>query len=228
METRNNSIEKVKGHLFELALAATLLIAIAIFEASSKVESNNQLASTSVDSYDIDLIPVTRMQDPVLPPPPPPEKTISDIIDVVDNENKVETTIVIDELDDDEKVDFSDIPLVEELKPEVVEDEPPIFIHVECMPEFPGGELALRKFIAENVKYPEMAKENSIFGTVYVRFVVDEAGKVVNIEVLRGVDPLLDKEAVRVVGSMPKWTPGKQLNKPAKVAMTIPIRFVLQ
>ncbi len=102
-----------------------------------------------------------------------------------------------------------------------------MFFIVEKMPEFPGGESALRQFIANNIIYPELAKDNGIQGKVYVTFVVSKSGSVANAKIARGVDPLLDKEALRVVNSLPAWIPGYQEGKPVNVSYTVPINFVL-
>ena len=116
--------------------------------------------------------------------------------------------------------------------PAVVEEEEEsaqqIFTVVEEMPKFPGGDAELLKFIAKSIKYPVIAQENGIQGRVICAFVVNRDGSVVDAEVLRGVDPSLDKEALRVIGTMPKWTPGKQRGKPVRVKYTVPITFRLQ
>lgn len=96
------------------------------------------------------------------------------------------------------------------------------------MPEFPGGELALRRYIATNVHYPANARENNIKGKVFVRFVVNKKGNIENTSIARGVHPLLDEEAIRVVKNLPKWKPGRQRGKPANVWYTVPINFTLQ
>jgi protein TonB len=103
-----------------------------------------------------------------------------------------------------------------------------IFYIVEVMPEFPGGDSELRKFISRSVQYPEVAKQNGIQGKVYVTFVVEKDGSVARMKVARGVDPSLDKEALRVVSSLPKWTPGKLKGRAVAVSYTVPISFVLQ
>lgn len=103
-----------------------------------------------------------------------------------------------------------------------------VFVIVEVMPEFPGGEKALRTFIANNIKYPEDCKLNGIQGRVYVQFVVDANGKVVNPRIARGVHPSLDAEALRVIGVLPDWKPGTQKGVPVKVNYTVPINFVVQ
>lgn len=103
-----------------------------------------------------------------------------------------------------------------------------VFFVVDEMPEFPDGQLALRKFIARTIKYPVKAQENGIQGKVFVNFVVAKDGSVKNAKVVRGVDPSLDQEALRVVNSLPKWKPGKQKGKEVAVSYTVPINFVLQ
>jgi protein TonB len=126
--------------------------------------------------------------------------------------------------------DVVDLP-VEEPKNEVIEDpnENQIFVSVEEQPQFPGGEEALMKYLRGSTKYPELEKENSITGTVYVYFVINKEGKVEDAKVQRGVKggPGLDKEALRVINSMPKWSIGRQNGRPAKVQFTLPIKFAL-
>jgi TonB family protein len=112
--------------------------------------------------------------------------------------------------------------------PKTLKGDEQIFFIVEEMPEFPGGESELRKFIANNIKYPEVAQQNGIQGRVYVTFVVDKNGEVANARIARGVDPELDREALRVVNSLPQWTPGKQRGKEVNVSYTVPINFALQ
>jgi len=96
------------------------------------------------------------------------------------------------------------------------------------MPEFPGGEGALHQYLAENIKYPQMAKESGIQGRVFVTFVVERNGKVTDVKVLRGIGGGCDEEAIRVVQNMPSWTPGKQRGKPVRVQFNLPVKFTLQ
>jgi protein TonB len=110
---------------------------------------------------------------------------------------------------------------------EAPEEEAPYTI-VEQMPEFPGGEAALRKYLAQNIKYPRIATENGVQGKVFVSFVVDKNGSIGTVKVVRGVDQALDAEAVRVVKTMPNWIPGKQNGETVRVSYTIPINFVLE
>lgn len=102
-----------------------------------------------------------------------------------------------------------------------------VFFIVEHMPEFPGGDIALRKFIAENVKYPEEAKGKGLSGKVFVQFVIDKNGDVVSPKIVRSVDPILDNEAIRVIQSLPKWTPGSQRGNAVNVSYTYPVNFSL-
>ncbi len=113
------------------------------------------------------------------------------------------------------------------VEPRKLESGAEIFYIVEEMPEFPGGENALRQFISNNVHYPEMAQQKEIQGKVYVTFIVAKDGNVADARIVRGVDPSLDKEALRVVNSLPKWKPGKQRGQFVNVSYTVPIKFVL-
>ena len=118
--------------------------------------------------------------------------------------------------------------VVEDRKP-VVEAKPEeIFKSVEQMPQFPGGEAALMKFLASHINYPPMAAENNVQGRVVVQFVVDKTGKVGEVKVVRNVDKDLDREAIRVCQALPKFTPGRQNGRPVSVWYTLPIQFKLQ
>ncbi len=158
------------------------------------------------------------------PPPPPPAVQEVEVLNVV--EDNVETeSIEINTEDDKEEVVIA-APIE---APEEEEEEEVIFVVVESMPEFPGGQQALFKYLSENVKYPVIAQENGIQGRVICQFVVNKDGSIVDVEVVRsGGDPSLDKEAVRVIKSMPKWKPGKQRGKAVRVKYTVPVNFKLQ
>ena len=122
-------------------------------------------------------------------------------------------------------------PVIEKIPPpstENVQPENQVFYIVEEMPEFPGGEAALRNHIAKSIKYPQSAQENGVQGRVYVQFIVSADGSVRNASIARGVDPVLDQEALRVVRNLPIWIPGKQRGKTVDVSYTVPINFMLQ
>ena len=118
--------------------------------------------------------------------------------------------------------------LAAELRKEAEAEDPnKIYDNVEVLPEYPGGSAAMMRYLAQNVKYPQAAQENGRQGKVVVQFVVDTDGSIINAHVLTSVDPDLDKEALRVIKSMPRWTPGKQKGKPVRVKYKVPVNFRL-
>jgi periplasmic protein TonB len=147
-----------------------------------------------------------------------------------------------------EKLDIVDDISIEIIDEPVFSEEPsveavPVFVsdipattdiideplpHVEIMPKFPGGEEALYKFLRSNIKYPQIAREIGIAGRVYVQFVIETDGSVSQVKVVRGKDRTLDDEALRIVGLMPKWSPGIQNGQKVRVKMTLPVNFVLR
>ena len=157
------------------------------------------------------------------PPPPPPPQQITTILNIVDDKIVIDNDLEIDADADDNSQEYSYVEVVEEK--EIVEAE--IFTVVEDNPMFPGGDEARMKFLRDNIKYPQMARESGIQGTVYVTFVVEANGAITNIKVLRGIGGGCDEEALRVVRQMPKWQPGKQRGKAVRVQFNMPIRFVL-
>lgn len=102
-----------------------------------------------------------------------------------------------------------------------------VFDVVEVMPQFPGGQIAMLQYLMKNIKYPEQAVKEGIQGRVTVRFIVEKDGSISDVKPVLSVHPLLNKEAVRVVESMPKWTPGKQNGKPVRVRFNLPVMFKL-
>ena len=159
------------------------------------------------------------------PPPPPPAVQEVEVLNVV--EDNVETESIEVNTEDDKETEVVIAAPVE--APVEEEEEEVVFVVVETMPEFPGGQQALFKYLSENVKYPVIAQENGIQGRVICQFVVNRDGSIVDVEVVRsGGDPSLDKEAIRVIKSMPKWKPGKQRGKAVRVKYTVPVNFKLQ
>ena len=171
------------------------------------------------------------------PPPPPPPPT-----DVVQQQKYVPPQVVDSIKPEDVKqLMTADQAQTEVTNKEVVENvaqvteevqeaekEPEPFVVVEEMPTFPGGDVALLKYIGEHTQYPEVAKENNIQGRVIIRFCVTAKGGVSQVSVLKGVDPELDKEAIRVVNTLPPFKPGKQGGKPVPVWYMVPITFTLK
>jgi len=179
---------------------------------------------------------IIRQED--VPPPPPLKSTIKFTeIEITEEEiaegqemksqeelstSKTQISVAdVKGTDEEHGVDIADL----EQNKVIVEEKP--FTTVEQMPQFPGGEEELMKFILGNLRYPSVAKEVGIEGRVIVRFVVSKTGEVTNVEILRGLDPSCDKEAKRVVSMMPKWIPGKQNGRSVPVYFTIPIVYRL-
>ena len=208
------SIERKRGLFFQIGLVITLLAVLIAFEWKSYEKTDYSLGKLQMDDLEDEMIPITRQEEKPPPPPPPPPE----IIEIVEDEVEIENELEVEETDTDEN---------EFIEQEEEEDSDEVFMVVEQMPVFPGGDLGLMKFIQKNTKYPPIAKENDITGKVYVSYVVNKKGKVTNVKVARSVDRYLDAEAVRVVKLLPYTTAGKQRGKPVNVQYTIPINFTL-
>ena len=171
------------------------------------------------------IIPITEQPEQVTPPPPE-APSIAETLTIVEDDADVEETAIVSSEELNQAVEIKYVPVaVEEEEPE----EQTIFEVVEQMPEFPNGGMAgLMQYLSKNIKYPTIAQENGTQGRVTVQFVVNKDGSIVDAKVLRGVDPYLDKEAVRVIMGMPKWKPGMQRGKPVRVKYTVPVMFRLQ
>jgi len=213
-------IEKKRGMLFTIGLVGALAFILIAFEWAQFERSTMDLGKLQLDIEEEEMIPITQQEPPPPPPPPPPQTTI---LDIVEDDEEIEEEIEIEDTESDENLEIEPI-IVEEEEYE----EPEIFTIVEDMPSFPGGEAALFKYLGENIKYPAMAKDAGITGTVFVTFVVKEDGTVSGVRVLRGIGGGCDEEAIRVVQGMPKWKPGKQRGKAVRVQYNLPIRFVLR
>lgn len=171
-----------------------------------------------------DEIEIQTTQEELPPPPPPPVPEVIEELNIVEDDVKTET-IKIETEDNKDKIVIS-APVA---APKVVEeDDQVIFQVVETMPTFPGGDQALFKFLSDNIRYPVIAQENGIQGRVICQFVVNRDGSIVDVEVVRSIDASLDREAIRVIKSMPNWKPGMQRGKAVRVKYTLPVNFRLQ
>ena len=175
--------------------------------------------------FEEEMVPITEQEEKVAPPPPE-VAPINETFEIVADDADVEETVIASSEETGKAVEVKYVPVT------VVEEEPEeqtIFEVVEQMPEFPNGGMAgLMQFLSKNIKYPTIAQENGTQGRVTVQFVVNKDGSIVDAKVIRGVDPYLDKEALRVIGTMPKWKPGMQRGKPVRVKYTVPVMFRLQ
>ena len=230
MEVKKNpqcDLNCYRNLLIELGLVLALGVCLLAFEVKTKVEKTtlgNQIAVAEVET---EIIPITR-QEEARPPEPPPPPRVVEILNIVADDVEIEDELEIEDTEANKETFIDVSPVVKYQQTEKEAEETQVFYIVEEMPEFPGGELALRKFISNAIKYPVVAQENGVQGKVYVSFVVGKDGLVTDAKVVRGVDPALDKEAIRVVNSLPAWKPGKQRGKPVRVGFSVPISFVLQ
>ena len=216
------NLEKRKGIFFQLGLVIALSLMLIAFDWTSEGLDSNEYASGNQEQIEEEMIPITRVKPPEPPKPPEPQKVI-EILQIVEDD-----VLIIDDLQlDDFEIDQDTEVEIKEYEEEEEEDK--IFVIVEDMPNFQGkGQDGFRSYIGNNLKYPEIAAENGISGKVYIRFIVETNGSVTNVTLIRGVDPALDAEAIRVVKSSPKWTPGMQRGKAVRVSFTFPIKFELQ
>ena len=208
------------GYVIVLAF---LFVSFEWTERDKKIDMS-QAVSDLVFEEEIE-IPITEQPEQVTPPPPPEAPAMLETLNIVDDDVDIESTEIASSEETGQAVEIAYVPpTVEE---EVVEEQE-IFEVVEHMPEFPGGQAALMKYLGDNIKYPTIAQENGTQGRVTVQFVVNADGSIVDAKVIRGVDPYLDKEALRVINSMPKWKPGMQRGKAVRVKYTVPVMFRLQ
>ena len=210
----------------EIGFVFSLLCVYAAFEWTTKDKEEAVFVAETVAVEEEEMVPITQET-----PPPPPEvpKTVvlSDQIDIVDDDIKVEDNII--NLEDNDNLGVEIMDYVEDVAEEEVEEEAIPFQIVEVKPTFQGGDAnTFSKWVANNLVYPEIAKENGVSGRVMLQFTVNPNGKISDVKVLRGVDASLDKEAVRVVSSSPKWEPGRQRDRAVKVTYTFPVIFQLR
>ena len=217
------SLEDKKLTYVLMGLVLVLSICYVAFEWTEKEVTKYEVTDT--DFFFEEEIDIQQTTQETPPPPPPPAVQEVEVLNVV--EDDVETETIEINTEDDKDVEVVIAPPVE--APVEEEEEEVIFMVVETMPEFPGGQQALFKYLGENVKYPVIAQENGIQGRVICQFVVNKDGSIVDVVVVRSSgEPSLDKEALRVINSMPKWKPGKQRGKPVRVKYTVPVNFRLQ
>jgi len=225
-KAKKADLEKRKGMFLEIGLVVALSIILVAFEWTKGEDKGIDTDVVQEIQFEDEMMQITRREEPK-PEPKPEQPKVAEVLDIVDDDVEIEDDFDFDmEATDDTEYDFT--TMIGDDSEEIDEEE--VFYIVEDMPTFNGGDPAteFRKYIAQNLRYPEIAAENGISGRVIVQFAVDRVGNVVDAVVVRSVDPALDKEAVRVVMSSPKWVPGKQRGKAVKVLFTFPINFVLQ
>jgi protein TonB len=227
MELKKSSkadLESKKLIFTQIGLVIALSLSLAAFEWKTYEKTVMDLGTRQVENVAEEIIPITE-QKLKTPPPAPPKQVVK--INIVEDDIQVDDDIDIN-VEADENTEVQEYVAPVKVEEEESAEEMQIFMVVESMPEFPGGEAALYKYLGENIKYPQMAKESGIQGRVFVTFVVERDGKVTDVRVLRGIGGGCDEEAIRVVQSMPKWAPGKQRGKSVRVQYNLPVKFTLQ
>ncbi|NDV57582.1 energy transducer TonB [Bacteroides sp. 519] len=217
-------LESRKGTWFSMGLMIVLAFMFIAFEWT-EYDKKYETASLANDpTFELTLLPVTY---PEPPKPPPPAPAVVEELHIVEGTEEVDDIYMESPEDLGQVVDIKYVPILIEEEEEKV-DETEIFAIAEKMPEFPGGTAALFEYLNKSIKYPTVAIETGTQGKVITQFVVDKDGSISDIQVVRSVDPYLDKEAIRVIRAMPKWSPGMQRNKAVRVKYTVPVVFRLQ
>lgn len=229
METKKApqaNLENKRTTNFILGMIVTFSIILVSFEWTTPLNKKAVLSiAKDIDFHVEEMMPIPRDEHK----PEPEEKlpAIKEVLLIVPDDVELEDVVFENEVNSNTRYVFR---IEDGDLGEVIPDDPIPFIQVEDKPQFNGGDpiTEFPKYIARNLKYPEIAAENGVYGRVLVQFVIDESGTLIDPVILISVDPALDAEAIRVIFTSPKWTPGKQRNKPVKVSYVFPINFVLQ
>ena len=223
-KSENADLEKGKGTSLLIGFVMALAVMFVALEWTQReVEDNSEIFAARDVSLIEEMVPITLPEKKTVPPPPA-AVTKAEIIEIVEDDADVEEDIMASTEDNTEWVDLTEMDVIE------VEEEPQeeeVFMVVEDQPEFPGGTAALLEYLRKNIKYPAICRENNIQGRVLVTFIVNKDGAIVEPEVVKSVNPSLDKEALRVISTMPNWKPGSQRGKPVRVKYTVPVNFRL-
>ena len=221
-KSKKANLENKKTIFIQIGLIISLAVVLSAFEYKSYERFDVIVGNGNVGDLLEEMIPITvhKVEAPKHIAP----KSVT-VINIVDG-----ATEDLPDIDINDEADQNTI--IEDWLPPIEKDqfeEPPLdFITVESKPSFPGGEYARKKFLAENLKYPRMAKESGIQGKVFIGFVVELDGSISNVTLLRGIGGGCDEESLRVTKLMPRWIPGKQRGKTVRVMYKMPIKFTLQ
>lgn len=216
---RHADLENKRSIFFQIGLIIALGASLAAFEWGTTSAPGGQLVEVDHYAEVPEMMPITKQEAPKKELPKLKQPDVLTIVKEIEEGRELDIHFTSEDLGEP-----VEIP---EMTPET-ESEPAIFYVVEHMPKFPGGQEALLRYIATSIKYPAICVETGIFGKVYISFVVNEKGHVADAKVVRSPDANLSAEALRVVTSMPQWTPGRQRDRAVRVAFTIPVNFVLQ
>ncbi len=229
MELKKNpkaDLEKRRGLYLEIGLVVALAGVLLAFSWKQTDKETSDFAQIEHAQEEEEIVIQTADNTPPPPPPPAEVPEVTTVIEIVDDnkEDIQEVSFNAEVTDDTKNIEITPVKIEEE----VDEEEVKIFTVVEQDPEFPGGMEALLKYLAQNIKYPPLARDNGITGKVFVTFVVERDGSIANVKLLRDIGGGCGAEAIRVVKSMPKWNPGKQRGKAVRVQFNLPVNFTLK
>lgn len=215
-------LQTKRGLFLQIGIVASLGLMILAFAYNQK-DKVVEMMDLGIVEVEEEIIEITRQDQK---PPEPVKQTItviSDIINVVKNDTKIESNLNFDDFNEDAIV----APVVKKVEEKAEDDAP--FLIAEEMPKFEGGDLTkFRTWVMGRLKYPQIAAENGISGRVTLTFVIEKDGRLTNIQVIQSPDRSLSEEATRVLNTSPKWTPGKQRSSPVRVKYTLPVEFRIQ
>lgn len=219
------NLESKRKLFLEIGFVIALVACLFSFETNRKVGKVTSLGVIETQSVVQEIPPLTQREEkrPEIPPAP----KVVDLINIVDDDMELTTELEIENTEATRNLAI--VPVFQKFDTKKEEDveENKIFVVVSEMPEFPGGNRALAKYLNDNVKYPAVAAETGVKGKVIVSFVVNKDGSICDVKIMRGVDLALDQEAIRVVSNMPRWKPGKQGDRTVRVSYRVPINFQL-
>jgi len=222
------NLENKKLLFFEIGMIVALAVVWGALEWTSSTSNIDDLQNTFEGEAEEEMINIEEQTPPEPEPEPQPQQQVvlSETLEIVEDDVVTED-VSLDTEEDGKAVQIVDYKAA--VQEEEVEEEAIPFQLVEKAPSFKGGDAnTFSKWVATQLVYPDIAKENGIQGRVIVQFTVEKDGRVTNVKILRGVDPTLDKEAVRVINSSPKWEPGRQRDRTVKVTYTFPVIFQLR
>jgi periplasmic protein TonB len=221
-KSKKADLERKKPIYLQVGLVLALSLALLSFEYKSYDKIQEEAASVAQAEVIEEVVMQTKQE--VKPETPPPAQAQTTLLNIVDNNVKVDNDIEIDADDNGEKnQEYQEV--TQEVAVEA--EEAQIFSVVEESPSYPGGDEARMKYLKDNLKYPQLARESGIDGTVYIEFIVERDGSISKSVIKRDIGGGCGDEALRVVKSMPKWSPGKQRGKPVRTQFVLPIKFIL-
>lgn len=233
-KSQKADLEGQKGTGLLIGYIVALSAMFAAFEWTTREHIETEpVVYAAYAAMEEEVVPITQPIFQAAPPPPAEAPQVAEILDIVDDDTEIEEETIESSESTTEAISG---PVAQHTGPvatgpvvtEEESDEGTVFQVVEQRPEFPGGMEALMKYLSKNIKYPSIALDNGIQGRVLVSFTVNKDGSIVDPEIMKSVDPSLDKEAIRVISTMPKWNPGKQRGKAVRVKYTVPVAFRIQ